>query len=626
VYLARLMRATAALIALGLAAAGVALAAGEPTGARAGAPTAAPAAAGQAPPTNALYDRYCLACHGAAGDGAGPAAPWLYPKPRDFGKALYRYRTTPSGRPPSDEDLARVIRDGLPGTSMPGFAGILSDAQVTELVAVVKGFAPRRFEKPAAAVKLPAPPADLAARATRGAELFEKVGCAQCHGAGLRGDGPAAAQLRDERGRPAPPHDLTARPLKRGGGAAGIYTTLVTGLDGANMPSFAGALPDDDLWALAAFVDGKRWQGTWPANAGAVDTRAAEPITRGFTVPPQGAPPASLPPAAASLSAQQCGRCHASRLREWRTSLHSRTASPGTMGQLVDAKAKMVDSCQRCHMPLAEQLPGAPGYDAALRGEGVTCAACHVRGWVRRGPPRAADAKLLADPSYPFVVDAAYERSDFCLPCHQLAPGDLVAGRPLLDTYREWLEGPYMRRGIQCQHCHMPEREHTWKGAHDPDTVRQGVKLSAGAARKGGGVEVRVTVENVGAGHFLPTTPTPAAFIEVTLLDGKGKELGRASKRIGRHIEYKGGWRQLEDTRIPPGETLAWSAAFPADAAKRATRVRVALRWRPDDYYEGFYRSLLAGKRSDASRKLLEEALARAQKSEFVVVERFISL
>jgi mono/diheme cytochrome c family protein len=601
----------------------VALAAAAPA-AKVPAAPAVPAAAQVGAGT--LYDRYCLACHGVDGDGAGPAAPWLFPKPRDLVKAQYRWRSTGSGQPPTDDDLVRVIKEGAPGTSMPAFGGILSDAQIGELVVTVKAFAPKKFAKPGTAIKVPATPADLAALSPRGAELFVKAGCVQCHGAGGAGDGPSAATLKDEKGRLAPPHDLTTRPLKRGQrGALDVYLTLATGLDGANMPAFAGALPEADLWALTAHVEAIRWKGEWKPGARAIDPRGAEKVVPGLSIDAQGVPPESLPPAAASLSSQQCGRCHARQLREWQGSLHARTASPGTMGQLVNAKPAFVAGCQRCHMPLAEQLPGAAGFDADLRSEGVTCAGCHVRGWTRRGPPRAGDSRLLEDPSYPFVVDAAYERSDLCLPCHQLPPTELVEGRPLLDTYREWLEGPYMARGIQCQHCHMPERKHAWKGAHDAATVKQGVKLQATAQRAGGRVKVTVSIENVGAGHYLPTTPTPAGYLDVELLDASGKPVASWTQRIGRHLEYKEGWKQIEDTRIPPGGKLELAPVL-EDAKKAARSVRFTLRWVPDDYYEGFYQRLLKGKLSDEARKLLEDALAQTRRSKFVVWKKEITL
>src|SRR5262245_35304145 len=68
----------------------------------------------------ALYDRLCVACHGARGDGAGPAAPWLWPKPRDFTGGWFRWVTTADGAPTRDA-LRRTIGAGAPGTSMPGF-------------------------------------------------------------------------------------------------------------------------------------------------------------------------------------------------------------------------------------------------------------------------------------------------------------------------------------------------------------------------------------------------------------------------------------------------------------------------------------------------------------------------
>jgi mono/diheme cytochrome c family protein len=590
----------------------------------------APAAAPEVGP-GSLYDRYCLACHGEAGDGAGPAAPFVYPRPRDFTRAMYRWRSTPAGKPPSDDDLARSIREGAPGTSMPGFAGILSGAQIGELVQTVKAFAPHRFARsaaPGAAIVAPAPPRDLAALAARGAELFRQAGCVSCHGPGGKGDGPAAASLKDEKGRAAPPFDLTAEPLRRGAqGAADLFVTIAAGIDGRNMPGFAGALPDADLWALVAHVDGLRFRGSWSPGARALDPRGVEPWTPGLGVAAQGEPPASLPPASASLSALRCARCHARQAADWSGSRHARTAGPGTLGQFIAAKPGFVASCQRCHAPLAEQLPGAPGFDADLQAEGATCAGCHLRGWTRHGPPRADDARLLGDPSYPLVVDAAYERSDFCLPCHQLAPADAVEGRPLLDTYREWLEGPYMRRGVQCQHCHMPERTHSWKGVHDAPTVRQGLAWTTSATRgAGGAIATRVSIRNVGAGHYLPTTTTPAAFVDVALVDASGHVLATKTQRIGRQLVYQGAWKQLADTRIAPGGTLEFAPAFDAALARGATLVRVTLRMHPDDYYETFYTTMLRGQLPAAARPLLEQALASARKSRFVVMTRDLPL
>src|SRR5215467_9169413 len=64
-------------------------------------PTLAWAQAGDATAGKAVYERKCLLCHGEKGDGKGPAAELLDPKPRDFTSGIYKIRTT-AGKAPSD--------------------------------------------------------------------------------------------------------------------------------------------------------------------------------------------------------------------------------------------------------------------------------------------------------------------------------------------------------------------------------------------------------------------------------------------------------------------------------------------------------------------------------------------
>src|SRR5262245_41989272 len=78
-----------------------------------------------------LYATFCAACHGEKGDGAGAAARFLYPKPRDFGEAKFRIVTT-TNNIPSDDDLKRVIQNGMPGSAMVAF-GHLADTEVAAL-------------------------------------------------------------------------------------------------------------------------------------------------------------------------------------------------------------------------------------------------------------------------------------------------------------------------------------------------------------------------------------------------------------------------------------------------------------------------------------------------------------
>ncbi|MBV8313662.1 MAG: cytochrome c, partial [Planctomycetaceae bacterium] len=49
----------------------------------------------------ALYRRHCLHCHGVSGAGDGPTAEFLYPRPRDYRKGLFKFTSTPLGEKPT---------------------------------------------------------------------------------------------------------------------------------------------------------------------------------------------------------------------------------------------------------------------------------------------------------------------------------------------------------------------------------------------------------------------------------------------------------------------------------------------------------------------------------------------
>ena len=86
-----------------------------------------------------VYEQNCVQCHGEKGDGQGPAAVHLQPRPRDFTSGKFKLRTTPSGALPTDDDLKRVVRLGMPYSSMPAWPK-LTDAEVDGLVQYVKTF------------------------------------------------------------------------------------------------------------------------------------------------------------------------------------------------------------------------------------------------------------------------------------------------------------------------------------------------------------------------------------------------------------------------------------------------------------------------------------------------------
>ena len=107
-----------------------------------------------------LYERHCAPCHGAEGDGQGEAAYLLSPKPRDFTTGLYKFRSTPSGSPPTDADLLGTLQRGVPGTAMPAWDR-LPEEDLAAIVEQVKSFSQWAFEEeepePPIAIRTPPP-------------------------------------------------------------------------------------------------------------------------------------------------------------------------------------------------------------------------------------------------------------------------------------------------------------------------------------------------------------------------------------------------------------------------------------------------------------------------------------
>ena len=210
---------------------------------------------GKAKHGKALYQRYCIFCHGPQGDGNGESAPYLDPKPRDFTKATFKCRSTPSGDLPLDSDLYDTITRGVHASGMPSWRPLLRQERA-DLVAYIKTFSPRfQEEQPVAPIQIPPEPATSAESVKRGGQLFQSMNCGLCHGKEGRGNGPSAASLTDTRGYPIRPFDLTSGTrLKCGDSDSGIFRDLTTGLDGTPMPSFASALKPDQIWDLVHYI------------------------------------------------------------------------------------------------------------------------------------------------------------------------------------------------------------------------------------------------------------------------------------------------------------------------------------------------------------------------------------
>ena len=201
------------------------------------------------------YRRYCVSCHGDLGDGNGESFPWVDPKPRDFQLGIFKCRSTPTGTLPTDQDLFDTIARGLDRSNMPQWS-TFTKQQRADLVAWVKHFSPRwATEKPGTPIQIPPEPEVTADRIKAGRDVYARVQCWKCHGVLGQANGPSAATLQDDLGRPIAAYNFTeGAKAKCGDTDRDIYRIFMTGLDGTPMPSFADNIKPDEAWDLVFYL------------------------------------------------------------------------------------------------------------------------------------------------------------------------------------------------------------------------------------------------------------------------------------------------------------------------------------------------------------------------------------
>jgi mono/diheme cytochrome c family protein len=207
-----------------------------------------------------VYEKQCVWCHGRTGRGNGEWAKGVKDQPRNFRKGVFKFRSTRCGCLPTDGDLERTIRSGIPGTMMPTFKD-MPEGDLKAVVYYVKSLSPR-WKDPKAlakAEKLPEQPAwfgrekQLAPHVAQGREVF-MTHCAACHGLTAKGDGPGSKGLKDVWGFDVSPANLTSRSHKSGKTPEDLFRTVALGLDGTPMAGYRDAQKDASIWDLVAFI------------------------------------------------------------------------------------------------------------------------------------------------------------------------------------------------------------------------------------------------------------------------------------------------------------------------------------------------------------------------------------
>ena len=359
-------------------------------------------------------------------------------------------------------------------------------------------------------------------------------------------------------------------------------------------------------------------------------------------IAPQGIPPAEYIDAAKSLQPEDCGTCHPAQFAGWTDSLHGAAMGPGVMGQFPTLHPDEVTECHACHAPLSEQyarLPGAQGavpnglHDPALMSKGLVCAACHVREHRRHGPPLREGRAGLSQAVHGDPVRTPYfESAEFCKGCHQHPDSaQKVGGKPVENTYNEWLASPQATQGITCQGCHMPDRQHLWKGIHDPEMTASGVTIEAQSEpeppRAGGSLRATLRVTNTGTGHAFPTYTTPAVYLRAALLGADDRPLRGHYEEVvlQRRLDMSTDpWSEEFDTRLLPGKsaTLEFTRTIPEDAVALYLWLWVD----PDQFYNGFFRQRLSGDDAFQGRAQLRAALEEAERRQYLLWSKRIAI
>jgi len=224
---------------------------------------AGPAAAkpGNAESGAEVYARRCTWCHGVEGEGDGPAAERLNPPPRDFTSAQYKIKTTSFEDDfANDENMFRMIRDGMPGTAMPGWSDVLSEQEMWDLVWYIKTVAGLEEEELGQdmdyGTRIESSPESI----EKGKQLFlEDDRCVECHG--KEGKGDAVKGLKDDAGFRTWPRNLT-KPwtFRASNDPKDIFARISTGIPGTQMPAFSDpasekVLSVEQRWHVANYVN-----------------------------------------------------------------------------------------------------------------------------------------------------------------------------------------------------------------------------------------------------------------------------------------------------------------------------------------------------------------------------------
>ena len=295
------------------------------------------------------------------------------------------------------------------------------------------------------------------------------------------------------------------------------------------------------------------------------------------------------------ISPDICGGCHDEIYGQWKGSTHElahgdriylASAEEGLKGLADRDEIEEAELCVKCHTPVGyvSGYPLKTSDDKSKIQEpaqhGVQCDFCHSI----EGAYSVYNAKFRLDPGNgeddpgtkrgPFndsqsdyhksAFSEFHTKSELCGTCHDVR--HVVYGTRLENTFEEWKSSKYKKEGVQCQDCHMyqregvpgtgstarlenpgkaaadgPERNHIFthyfiggntilpimgRDYRQKEMAEERLKNAAVISIDGlEGNSVRVKILNNGAGHYIPTglTHVRQAWIRIIVKDSRGR-------------------------------------------------------------------------------------------------------
>jgi mono/diheme cytochrome c family protein len=224
------------------------------------------------------YSMYCVGCHGENGDGEGPAARFLSPKPRDFRKGRVKFAAVAANTLPRDEDLLNTLNHGLHGTSMPAW-NLLAHEDKIAILAYVKTFSDT-WQKEVPGAPVPIKPDPWRKKGpekaiAEGERVYHGIAaCNSCHPSyatmpvivehmkafeipfsGFREDLYGSVEKDSDWGMPIKPPDFLVDRTKSADTKEELVRVIAAGVGGTAMPSWGDTLSDKQLWGLAYYVE-----------------------------------------------------------------------------------------------------------------------------------------------------------------------------------------------------------------------------------------------------------------------------------------------------------------------------------------------------------------------------------